>query len=886
MADRPPTPPHLRRVPTGPSTPLGGAYASAEDAVFEDLGPAGDGAVHAGNGDGAPEAAPPEWGTLSEAPASVRPPAPEPAPPAHQLGDPFGDGAPIAPALGYDPDDGIRIDFDEAPSTALAPIHRSVPVVQGGGVPAPPPPPAPPAVAAPRAEARRSLLDKARMLRRHKGLILGGLALGLALGAAHALLTDPTYKAHSLLLIVQEAAAGAGGVATAPGGEQTRVLNQALVLQQAPEIAQRTAAALLARSDAEALTVVAAAAARYGAPVTTESLADHLQDEVVTVEPAADQADAIKVEATAGTAEEAALVARLYTDEYEALTRSSSRDRSTRTREILDEQIVRRQGELDEIERQLERFMTDENAAGLDAQTSTTVSQIGQLQAGLDLARVEAQTQRARLAQLRSDLASVPERLEQSAAVPSAVETTELDTEIARLERLLEQIYTQNPDLRGDPAGHPDVARIDGRLRTLRADRRQRVGARTDAAVAAGGLDLASEGANGQAYVAELQRQISQVQADLAGAEARASTLAGRLSEARADLRAVPGQQVELGQLQRQQATTAATLQQLQTEADRVGLAESTDLGFAQVIREVQTPREPSAPKLPVDLALGGLLGLLLGLGAAVLRYQTDSRVRTPDDLTGNGFTVVGTVPDLTDALRGGRQEIEGTSVHPGVVAVTRALAPEAEAFRHLHAGLYAAGGAHPQVLLVGAPDAHVGKSLVAANLATAAAQAGRRVLLVDADLRHPSVGALFGLGDVAPLGEGPEGTNLVYWSTAVPGLFAMTPRAVAESPEQMWAPHVVGALLQNLRAAFDLVVVDTPAALTSADAALLAPHADAALLVAEADRTDVEALTQVATELAGVGLTRVGAVLNRFDARSSVGFTATAGARHAGRRD
>ena len=223
--------------------------------------------------------------------------------------------------------------------------------------------------------------------------------------------------------------------------------------------------------------------------------------------------------------------------------------------------------------------------------------------------------------------------------------------------------------------------------------------------------------------------------------------------------------------------------------------------------------------------------------------------------------------------------------MHPGVVTLTRSFAPEAEAFRHLHAALYA-GAAAPQVVLVAGPEAHAGKSLVAANLAVAAAQAGRRTLLVDADLRHPAVGALFGLGAHPPLGEGPEGTNLVYWSMTVPGLFAMTPRDVARSPDQMWAPHQVGALLQNLRDAFDLVVVDTPAALASADATLLAPHADAALLVAQADETSLDALAQVATELSSVGLTQIGAVLNRFDARSAVGYKATAGARHAARRD
>ncbi len=101
-----------------------------------------------------------------------------------------------------------------------------------------------------------------------------------------------------------------------------------------------------------------------------------------------------------------------------------------------------------------------------------------------------------------------------------------------------------------------------------------------------------------------------------------------------------------------------------------------------------------------------------------------------------------------------------------------------------------------------------------------------------------------------------------------------------------MWAPHQIGGLLANLRSAFDLILIDAAPALVSADTALLAPHADAALLVAEAGTSDLDALAQVATELSGVGLRRIGAVLNRFNPRRAVGYTRTAAVRHSARRD
>jgi capsular exopolysaccharide synthesis family protein len=399
--------------------------------------------------------------------------------------------------------------------------------------------------------------------------------------------------------------------------------------------------------------------------------------------------------------------------------------------------------------------------------------------------------------------------------------------------------------------------------------------------VASGGLDVNSTGANGQAYIAELQRQISQTSAALQGARAQAATLSGRLREATGKLSQVPEQQMTLAQLERQRAASQQTVGQLNQELENLRLAESTELGSTQTIRDVQVPRKPSSPNVLLNLVLGTLLGLMVGLAGAAVRYRTDARTHTPDDLVDQGFAVVGTVPDLAAALREGRHEVDGMNVHPALVTLTHPFSASAEAFRHIHANLYSAAETVPQVVLVSGPEIGTGKSLVATNLAVAAAQAGRRVLLVDADLRKPTVSSLLGLDDRPALGEGPDGSNLVYWSTAVPSLFAMTPRETAERPDQMWAPHQIGALLANLRAAFDLILIDAPPALVAADATLLAPHADAGILVAEARRTDLDAMAQVATELSGVGLTRIGAVLNRFNPRRAVGYKKTTGVRH-----
>ena len=816
------------------------------------------------------------------------------APPVEQVGGPSSSPSGFAPASGdgapaYSPDGGFRIDFDdETPaSTALVPLPAILPAPPRP--PAIPAPPAPPA--APRAEARRAARDKAQMLRRHKWAILVSVLLGIAAAALFNYLTPDRYEAYSVLLLSPPPQQGTqanvnAGFTQATGTDQSRVLNQALILQQAPAIAESTATTLLRRTDARGLSTVREAAATLDGPLGVAEYAEFLQSEVVAVKPAGENVDAIRVQATAGSPNEAALIATLFTEQYQTMTRETNLGRVRQTRDALEEQLVRRQGELDEIEARLETYLTAENAAGLDAQTQATVTNIGTLQANLDLARVAVRTQEAQLSQLQQDLASAGPRLQASAAAPSQVETTALDMQISDLERLMEQIYQRNPQFRGTPNAHPDLAQMQVRLDALRGERQRAIAGAARTAVASGGLDLGSTGSNGAQYLSDIQRQISATRAGLEGARAQAGALASRLGEASGQLREIPEQQVELAGLQRQRTATEQTLLGLRRELDTAELAATTELGLTQTIRDVQIPTEAASPKRPLNLALGALLGLLVGLVVATVRYRTDARAHTPDDLADQGFAVVGTVPDLSAALKEGRTDVDGSSVHPALVTLTRPFSPHAEAFRHLHANLYTGTDAAPQVVLVSGPEIASGKSVVATNLAVAAAQAGRRVLLVDADLRKPTVADLLGLGDRPALGEGPPGSNLVYWSTAVPSLFAMTPRETAERPDQMWAPHQIGGLLANLRSAFDLILIDAPPALVSADTALLAPHADAALLVAEAGRSDLDALAQVAGELSGVGLTRIGAVLNRFNPRRAVGYTRTASVRHSATRD
>jgi tyrosine-protein kinase len=275
-------------------------------------------------------------------------------------------------------------------------------------------------------------------------------------------------------------------------------------------------------------------------------------------------------------------------------------------------------------------------------------------------------------------------------------------------------------------------------------------------------------------------------------------------------------------------------------------------------------PSDPVSPRKTLYLALGGLLGLILGIGAAVLREKLDKRIRTADDAAR-----IARAPVL-----GGIAEDPEAAARP-LIMVEEPASIAAEAYRRLRTNLRAVTASHdPQSFVVSSAVASEGKTLVAGNLGIAFAQAGFRVVIVDADMREPGLAGLFGLSSSVGLsavlaGEATVETALQAWR---PGL----PLAVLPSG---WRPSEPGDLLESPRLAgvldaltyrADVVIVDAPALEPAADAAILARLTSGAILVTSVGSTRAERLETAARSLRAAEGRLLGVVLNRLPSRSA----------------
>ncbi|AKS35420.1 polysaccharide biosynthesis tyrosine autokinase [Mycolicibacterium goodii] len=287
---------------------------------------------------------------------------------------------------------------------------------------------------------------------------------------------------------------------------------------------------------------------------------------------------------------------------------------------------------------------------------------------------------------------------------------------------------------------------------------------------------------------------------------------------------------------------------------------ESTTAGGPPNARVIVEQRA-TVPDLPIEprkkqlLAFGLGLGVLLGVGAAVLREVLDNTVKTRDTVESSaGVGVVGSIP--LDKKRRSEPAISFGADH----------SPIAESFRALRMNLqFLSVDDPPRVIVITSSVSGEGKSTTSINLALALAENGSRVALVDGDLRRPAIHGYLGLiGTVgfSTVLSGGASLSEALQETRFEGLSVLAAGVSPPNPSELLGSRAAKTLLDELRAEFDFVIVDSSPLLAVTDAAILSVAADGALMVVRFGSTKRDQLAHSVRSLSDVGRKPLGAVL------------------------
>ncbi len=495
---------------------------------------------------------------------------------------------------------------------------------------------------------------------------------------------------------------------------------------------------------------------------------------------------------------------------------------------------------------ELRLYKQNNGITNLETENVALIGRLKELQAALQLARVEKSAGESQLSRLIASASSIaPAEIAPGTIVVRPV-VQQLKAELVTLQNrrsaLLQEFTPQSPEVR----------QLDGQISRIQSqitlEPRTEVGTYTR---------------NINPVRQALDQQIAQARSQIAANSARIVTLGPQVQGAKNDLTLVPRREFRLGQLQTALDTYRQAYRTLNDKYQSLLISQSAPVANASVLSKANLPKQ-TRPNLKINLISGFFFGLIAALSAALIADKLDDRIHSEEDVrAATGLPVLASIPKVAhfDAQSLVLQLSEGSAT---------GTTPLLESYRMLRTSLmFTVMDSASRLIVLTSSQPHEGKSSVAANLATVLALNGKTVLLIDADLRRPSAHRLFNLKSEKGFSNVVAGfctLDEAIQPTEIEGLRVLVGGPTPPNPPEMLDSKAGRAIFQRAREMADFVIIDAPPALMMADAQIIATEADGVLLIVSWEEALKNSVARTTDMMARTGVKLLGVVINKWD--------------------
>ncbi|HUO13941.1 MAG TPA: polysaccharide biosynthesis tyrosine autokinase [Verrucomicrobiae bacterium] len=378
---------------------------------------------------------------------------------------------------------------------------------------------------------------------------------------------------------------------------------------------------------------------------------------------------------------------------------------------------------------------------------------------------------------------------------------------------------------------------------------------------------------------AEMKKVVAKVRGQYMTALQRENMLHDALEKQKQEANKLNESAIEYNLLKRDADTYRQLYEGLLEKLKEAGVSAGLKANNFHIIDSARPPQGPVEPNVPRNLLFSLLLGCATGVGLAFLLEGIDNTIRTTEQAQMiSGLSSLGMIPLGSKSAREGpnskRLVIASSKEAVELVTQVRPQSQMAESYRALRTSLLLSNlGAPPKVIMVTSSLPQEGKTTTSINCAVVLAQKGIRVLLIDADLRRPSIHKTLGMGPRSGLSNVLTGSTAleqaVTRTAILPNLYVMPAGTPPPNPAELLASTNMRDVLSQLAEQYDHIVIDTPPCLSVTDAVVLSPRADAVVLVIRSGQTTKQALRRARDILAQVNAKVVGVLLNAVDLSS-----------------
>ncbi|MEO8727160.1 MAG: polysaccharide biosynthesis tyrosine autokinase [Acidobacteriaceae bacterium] len=384
----------------------------------------------------------------------------------------------------------------------------------------------------------------------------------------------------------------------------------------------------------------------------------------------------------------------------------------------------------------------------------------------------------------------------------------------------------------------------------------------------------------------EIERAVGRARNEYESSFDRERMLGSALERQKVEASQLNEESIEYLQLKREAESNRTLYDSLNQKLKEASVTSSLKLSNVNIVDTARVPSSPSSPNVRGNIALGVIFGLLGGIVLAMLLEALDNTVRTPEQVEEiSALPALGTVPltlDAGEATGKTRRKATAINIAPhaalrkqmGLISFARPKSKVAESYRALRTSILLSSIGHPpQVLMLTSALPQEGKTTTSVNTAIVLAQKGGRVLLIDGDMRRPSIHQIFGIRALKGLSSILSGSSsfeeAVVTAPEIHNLDLLPAGPQPPNPAELLGSSHLQEFLLDWRDKYDFIVVDTPPVLSVTDAVLLSARMDSVILVVRSGRTTKDALRRARQLFDQVNVRVMGVVVNAVDPRS-----------------
>lgn len=569
--------------------------------------------------------------------------------------------------------------------------------------------------------------------------------------------------------------------------------------------------------------------------------------------------DAISITAEGPIFEELQFITKTYADVYLRHNVELSREDITNVKKFIVDEREKKFKELNDAETSIENFQQRTGHFSLPTEVGSALNKIATLEANMKGNNIDIEVNENNLKKLEEKYDAMDPQLSDyiegqlNESYLRAIQSQVADLEV---KRDIELAPIENEQVR-----EKTRESYDKKLNNMRELLNKQIEVVTST------ID-----ANTPADKKELKKDIFNAKLKIQDAEFKNQHYNKEIQSAQAELKNLPEEMGELVKLERERSSAEKLFTMLEQKYQEATINERARVGNASILDLGLDSNFPVAPDRPKIILLGVFSGLVLGFAFAFVRNYLDKSIKSPEELENKGASVLSWIPKIESIGNNGLST-------PEFIVGNKSNSAASEAFKALRTRIQFSKLESDQLktILVTSSIPMEGKTIVAANLAGSFAQAGKKVLIIDCDLRKPRIHAVFesdkfpGLSDYLFTNVTLED---ITQKTQMDNLYFITSGTIPPNPSELLGSVQMKQFINKLKEIYDIIIIDSPPFITVTDSEILYNITDGTVLVCQANKTPAEAFWKTYDRLSRKSSHRLlGCVLNNFNFKSSYGY-------------